>query len=114
MSSKNNKIPSDPLSFIKQCVKKKQIFWTYHVNMRMKERFIPRDWIVNSFENFEIIEAYPEDKYLPSYLVWSKINDVIFHILFSVDAAENNVRIITAYKPAPDQWTDKMKRRINK
>jgi hypothetical protein len=114
MPSKDEKIPSDPLGFIKNCVQEKQIFWTYHVNMRMKKRFIPRDWILNSFNHFEIIEAYPGDKYLPSYLVWSKVDQIIFHILFSVDIIGNNVRVITAYKPDPTQWGNTMKRRLDK
>lgn len=114
MHSKNDNILRDPLGFIKICVRDKRIFWTYHVNMRMKERFIPRDWILNSFDNFEIIESYPEDKYLPSYLVWSRVDQIFFHILFSVDLKENNVRIVTAYKPDPSQWNNTMKRRIDR
>lgn len=32
---------------------------------------IERDAILESVESFEILEAYPEDKYLPSYLVYA-------------------------------------------
>lgn len=59
-------LPDNPLSFIKGCVETRKIRWTYHVNMRMKDRFISREFIVDSTENYEIIEEYPEDKYLPS------------------------------------------------
>ena len=48
-------IPEDPLAFIKQCVRVKKIKWTYHVNMRMKGRYISREAILNSLENYEII-----------------------------------------------------------
>jgi len=82
--------------------------------MRLRERSIPRKWILLSVEYFEIIESYPEDKYLPSYLVWSKFNEQIFHILFAADTQENNVRIITAYKPDPQEWIKNMKQRIKK
>lgn len=34
------KILDDPISFRKDCVRNKRIFWTYHVNMRMKNRFV--------------------------------------------------------------------------
>ena len=55
-------IPKDPLSFIKRCVKLKKIKWTYHVNMRMKGRFISREDIINSLEQYEIIEELKKRK----------------------------------------------------
>lgn len=66
-----NLIPEDPLAFIRRCVRLNKLKWTYHVNMRMKGRFISRQAILNSFEEYEIIEEYPKDKYFPSYLVYS-------------------------------------------
>jgi len=111
MSVRKN-ITDNPLQIIQDCVRSNRIFWTYHVNMRLRIRSIPRSWILQSVDNFEIIEEYPEDKYLPSYLVWSSINDTIFHILFAIDMEENNVRVVTAYKPDPSEWTDNLKRRI--
>jgi hypothetical protein len=41
----------------------------------MRGRFISREAIVNSFKNYEIIEEYPDDKYLPSYLVCSHFQE---------------------------------------
>jgi hypothetical protein len=43
--------------------------------MRMKGRFIPREIVLDSIQHYEIIEEYPGDKYLPSYLVFSKYQD---------------------------------------
>jgi hypothetical protein len=79
--------------------------------MRLRERSISRSWILLSVDHYELIESYPEDKYMPSYLVWSKINDVIFHILFGADTEANNVRIVTAYRPDPEEWVSDMKKR---
>ncbi len=101
------------LSFIKDCVENNRIFWTYHVNMRMKSRSISRDLIKVSVNNFEIIESYPEDKYFPSYLIYSRNNELIFHIVIAVDFKSENIRIITAYYPDPSKWDFEMKRRIN-
>ena len=81
--------------------------------MRLVKRSISRTLILDSVDNFVLIESYPEDKYLPSYLIWSTIQDIIFHILFAVDVKEGNVRVITTYKPNPDIWMDNMKRRRN-
>jgi hypothetical protein len=79
--------------------------------MRLKGRYIPRRRILESVESFEIIEAYPEDKYLPSYLVFSRQEDIVFHVLFAVDVAAENVRVITAYRPNPEEWEADLKTR---
>jgi len=65
-----SRVPKDPLEFIRSCVKEGQVFWTYHVNMRMKKRLIPRDAILHAVTSYEIIESYLDDKYLPSYLLF--------------------------------------------
>lgn len=105
------KVPSNPLDFIQRCVRQGKILWTYHVNMRMRARFIPRRSIVDSHENYQIIEEYPEDKYLPSYLVYSAYLGDVFHVLFAVDVEGDNVRIITAYRPSPEEWEEGLKTR---
>ncbi|MBI5117327.1 DUF4258 domain-containing protein [Candidatus Poribacteria bacterium] len=104
-------LPDEPLAFIKNCVAQRRIMWTYHVNMRMKKRFIPREMIVNSVETYEIVEAYPEDKYLPSYLVYAEYEGVIIHILFGADVEDKNVRVVTTYRPNPDEWIEGRRRR---
>ena len=77
----------------------------------MKGRFIPRQIVLDSIQHYEIIEEYPGDKYLPSYLVFSKYQDKVFHVLFAVDVVENNVRIITAYYPSLNEWEEGYKKR---
>ncbi|MGM0611195.1 MAG: DUF4258 domain-containing protein [Thermodesulfobacteriota bacterium] len=79
--------------------------------MRLRQRSIRRSWILESVESYILIESYPEDKYLPSYLVWSEYDDEIFHILFGVDANGNSVRVITSYRPHPAEWTNNFKKR---
>jgi hypothetical protein len=59
----------------------------------------------------EIIEAYPDDKYFPSYLVCSRYQDEVFHVLFGVDATGDNVRVITAYYPDRHKWEPNLKTR---
>ena len=65
------RLPTDPLGFIRRCVRERRVYWTYHVNMRLAGRYISRDELLEATETYEIIESYPEDKYLPSYLVWA-------------------------------------------
>jgi hypothetical protein len=111
LSAVGHKIPVDPLEFIKICVRSGKVKWTYHVNMRLKQRFIPRTHILESTVQYEIIEAYPEDKYLPSYLVYSRHAGRIFHILFATDVVGDHVRIVTAYYPTPQEWNKELKSR---
>ena len=65
------RLPTDALAFIQRCVRERRFYWTYHVNMRLAGRYISRDELLQATETYEIIESYPEDKYLPSYLVWA-------------------------------------------
>lgn len=106
-------IPQDPLSFIRRCVEERRILWTYHVNMRLQGRSISRSAVVDSTSTFEIIEAYPEDKYLPSYLVFAKHGEEIIHILFATDVEGDNVRVVTVYRPSPSEWENDLRTRRN-
>jgi len=44
----DNRLPEDPLAFIREKVRAGAIFWTYHVNMRLQDRFIARRHILES------------------------------------------------------------------
>ena len=87
--------PRDPLAFIRECLHEGHILWTYHVNMRLGQRFIARDTISDASASYEIVEEYREDKYLPSYLLLGR-ESVGFHVLFAVDVPGHNVRVVTA------------------
>ena len=103
-------LPDDPVTFIQQSLRRGQVFWTYHVNMRLGQRFISRNTILAA-EDYEIIEAYPEDKYLPSYLLLGRRGDASFHVLFGVDVEGRNVRVVTAYYPSSEEWEPDLKTR---
>ncbi|MGE3540640.1 MAG: DUF4258 domain-containing protein [Candidatus Tectimicrobiota bacterium] len=104
MESPQRKLPEDPLAFIQTCIRQRSIFWTYHVNMRLQRRSIARQAILDAIDTYEVIEAYPEDKYFPSYLVLARYQEEWFHILCATDVQRSNVRIVTAYRPSPDEW----------
>ena len=72
--------------------------------MRFGQRPISRDFILNSVDSFEVIEEYPQDKYLPSYLIRAELEGLVSHVLIATDADKNNVRIVTAYIPDPQEW----------
>ena len=101
--------PDTPLEFIQRCVRERKIYWTYHVNMRLAGRHISRADILAAVDSYAVIESYPEDKYLPSYLVLAAPPGVAFHVLFGVDVAGDNVRVVTAYRPSADEWEPDLK-----
>lgn len=104
-------LPGDPVRFIQDCIRRGRLLWTYHVNMRLAGRFIPRESIVAAVDTFELVEAYPEDKYLPSYLLLGRAGTDAFHALFAVDVEGDNVRVVTAYRPNAAEWQNDLKTR---
>ena len=55
------------------------------MNMRLAGRFIPREMILAAVASYELVEAYPDDKYLPSYLILARHGSEAFHVLFATD-----------------------------
>jgi hypothetical protein len=108
------RLPDDPVGFIQDCVRRGRIFWTYHVNIRLAGRFIPREVISSSVDTYELVEAYPGDKYLPSYLLFARHGSEAFHVLFATDVEGGNVRVVTSYRPDPQEWHPDMKTRRQK
>ena len=106
-------VPDDALAFIQKCVRDRKVYWTYHVNMRLAERHITRDEIFGAVDSFEIIESNPDDKYLPSYLVFAAQTSAAFHVLFGADVEADHVRVVTAYRPHPNEWEPDLKTRRN-
>lgn len=105
------KLPDDPLAFIQDCLRRRRVLWTYHVNMRLHGRHVTRREILEAMDHYEIIEAYPQDKYLPSYLALAKHGGSAFHVLFATDVENDNVRVVTAYRPDPKEWEPNLRTR---
>lgn len=102
--SRGRRLPDDPIRFFQACLRQGRLFWTYHVNMRLAGRFISRETILGAVDTFELVEAYPDDKYLPSYLLLGRAGTDAFHVLFATDVEADNVRVITAYRPDAAEW----------
>jgi hypothetical protein len=104
------RLPADPVLFIQAFVRRRRLLWTYHVNMRLAGRFIRRDTILDAVETFELVEAYPDDKYLPATVLGRAGGDA-FHVLFAIDVETDNVRIVTAYRPTQRSGRNDLKTR---
>lgn len=108
------RLPEDPIRFIQDCIRRSRVLWTYHVNMRLAGRFIPREVILASVDTYGLVEAYPDDKYLPSYLLLARHRSDAFHVLFAADVEGDSVRVVTSYRPDPQEWEPDMKTRRRK
>jgi hypothetical protein len=74
--------------------------------MRLQQRNIRAEMLQGAVASLEIIESYPEDIYLPSFLIRGESEGVVFHAQIAIDMTGNNVRIVTMYLPEPDEWDD--------
>ena len=102
----------DILDKIKSCIKSRRILWTYHVTMRMADRAITRRTVLDAVQSYEVLEMYPDDKYMPSCLLRGELNEMFFHIACAFDVENDNVRIISAYRPSPEKWDAEGRRRV--
>jgi hypothetical protein len=79
--------------------------------MRLKQRRLGSEILVKSADSLEIIESYPEDKYLPSFLLRGESETTVFHALIAADVEAGNVRVVTIYIPAPEEWDSEFRAR---
>lgn len=82
--------------------------------MRLAGRHISRDDIFGAVDSYTVVKAYPDDKHLPTYLLLATRADAAFHVLVAADVEGDNVRVITAYHPSPEEWEPDLKTRRGK
>ena len=83
---------------------------TEHARVRLYERNISIDDIVNGINTGEIIKQYRDDKPLPSCLILGfSLKLQYIHIVVSCDT--DFIYLITAYFPDPDMWENDFKTR---
>ena len=56
-----------------------------------------------------------DDKYLPSYLARGECEGRVFHVQIAADVEGKNIRIVTMYLPAAEEWDSEFRvRRVQK
>ena len=98
--------PDDALQFIRDCIARGAVRWTYHVTMRLQQRNLHAAMLIESAGTLEVIEEYPRDKYLPSYLLRGESRDSVFHVQLAADVDGGNIRVVTLYVPNPHEWDE--------
>jgi len=79
--------------------------------MRLQQRALRTEMVRNAVATLEIVEAYPQDKYLPSFLVRGESGGFVFHAQIATDVEGDNIRIVTMYAPDPDEWDEGLRLR---
>ena len=83
--------------------------------MRLEQRSLRSKMLLEAAETLEIIEAYPDDKYLPSFLVRGEFEGRVFHAQIAADVEGRNVRIVTMSVPVSEEWESEFRiRRVRK
>ena len=106
-----DRVPADPLGSIRRCLRERRVLWTHHVNLRLGPRAIMRAMVLQATDSYEIIEAYPDARFLPSYLLLGRAGSEALHVVVALDEEGDTVRIVTVYRPDPAQWKDDLKTR---
>ena len=82
--------------------------------MRLRQRSLTRKTLFDAESTLEIIDAYPADKYLPSFLVRGENPEFIFHAQIATDVEGPNIRVVTMYMPDPEEWDNGSRTRRTK
>lgn len=103
---------NDSIYEIRRLCANNALYWTDHIAKRLIQRNIMPQEVKSALMNGEIIEEYPKDYPFPSFLVLG-YNDVSspLHVVCSI--GNNQLFIITAYRPDPLQWDSRFKHRSN-
>ena len=89
------------------------IIISLHGQLRLNERNISIDDVMNAIDQGEIIEQYPEDFPLPSCLLLGiSIKGTYIHVVVSLN--DGKIYLITAYIPGADKWESDLKTRKEK
>ena len=62
-------------------------------------------------ETGEVIEDYPEDRPLPTRLVFGRVGGRPLHVVAADDAEADETFVITVYDPDPARWSTDFRRR---
>ena len=98
------------LETLKAYFESDSVFVSDHAAKRFRERGLRIKDVRNAIQSGEIIEQYPDDYPYPSCLILgtSSTGEKI-HVVMSDEGTVS--RIITAYFPAKDKWSDDLRTR---
>ena len=104
-------MPKVEISQIQLLVSEGKIMWTEHIAIRLRERAIKRNDLIECIKSGEIIEQYPYDMPFFSCLMLCICKaGKPFHIVVGIKV-DVLCYMITAYRPDLDKWEADFKTR---
>jgi hypothetical protein len=102
-------LPSENIKKKIVSLAKKNTFFLPHATKQMSrsERMIATDEIRDAVLHGEIIEEYSDEKKGESFLIHHTGQNSAIHVVCAPKI--EYLAVITAYKPAPDQWSSDFK-----
>jgi hypothetical protein len=79
--------------------------------MRLEQRSLGSEILLKGAGSLEVIECYPDDKYLPSFLLRGELEGRVFHTRIAADVEARNIRVVTVYIPSPEEWDSEFRTR---
>ena len=74
------------------------------MSVRLEQRSLGSEMLLKGADSLEIIESCPDDKYLPSFLLRGEFEGRVFHAQIATDMEAGNIRVVTMYIPALEDW----------
>lgn len=96
---------------LRETILKNDFEWRKHTLVRLAERNISQNVVLEVILKGEVIEDYPEDRPFSSCLMFKVVKGNPFHIVVSLDEQNQKAYIITAYKPNLDKFESDFKKR---
>jgi hypothetical protein len=93
-----------PAERISTFVEMEKVRISHHARIRMFERNISTDKMLEIVAQGEIIEEYLDNEPCPAVLILGFINDTAYHVV--VAFCQDNLVIVTVYLPEKDKWVD--------
>lgn len=96
---------------LRRCILAGRYQWRKHTLVRLAQREISQETILEVVKKGEIIEDYPEDEPFPSCLVLGWVQGRPYHVVIALDFEGLMAYIVTAYEPSPDKFRPDFKTR---
>ena len=95
---------------VKELCKEETLRWTTHIMIRLLQRRISLEDVIEAIKSGEIIENYPDDYPYPSCLIFGRDkNAQALHVVCGT--SETELWLITAYRPSLEIWEEDLKTR---
>jgi len=96
---------------LRETIRKNNFEWRKHTLVRLAERNISQNVVLEVILKGEVIEDYPENRPFSSCLMFKVVKGKPFHVVVSLDEQNQKAYIITAYKPNLDKFESDFKKR---